>query len=57
MVTKDPTAVQKREAYLNIQPSNMASEIMDDNHLLRIQQLEREKEFMNWRKSGSLNGS
>ena len=57
MVTKDPTAVQKREAYLNIQPSNMASEIMDDNHLLRIQQLEREKEFMNWRKTGSLNES
>ena len=57
MVTKDTLAVQKREAYLNIQPSNMASEIMDDNHLLRIQQLEKEKEFMNWRKTGSVNGS
>jgi hypothetical protein len=35
----------------------MVSEIMDDNHILRLQQLNREKEFLNWRKTGSINGS
>ena len=35
VVTKDPAAVEKRKAFLNIHPSNMVSEIMDDNHILR----------------------